>query len=379
MSPLPAHRGIPVSRVVRHCEGAVRQGLEAERLLRGAQIDAAWLDAQDAAAEIDPAHYLLFTMSTAFQVEDALHGLGQDCIRIGQAAMGIRVMLGCATLEGALRAFERFYGQLTHSARVRLEIEGEWARISMASASPLEHGGHIVDDIALAWVFMCASHFLGRPLPVAEVLVRDSQHFNLGGRHWAIRAPVRVGTTAGLCFPKGLLAARRAGPASDEALWPCFRGWLSFVGIDGLRDPSANSQAGTMASPPSWPQRPALRPASRAERQRVLADRGLCLLRDSGQSVDDVAAELGYSDARSFRRFMKAATGLTPQQIRQRPGVPVDAQALVANIRRLCSMMDPGSVLEAPARDVEFGTTAGTRVGVGVSAGFSAVPPCATR
>ncbi|WP_456640374.1 AraC family transcriptional regulator [Bradyrhizobium sp. USDA 10063] len=34
------------------------------------------------------------------------------------------------------------------------------------------------------------------------------------------------------------------------------------------------------------------------------------------ESVESIAAELGYSDARSLRRFHKAAMGTTPRQIR---------------------------------------------------------------
>lgn len=358
MSTLAVRRGIPVNWIIQHCQGAVRQGLEAERLLQDAQIDPGYLDAPHADAEIDPAQYMLFTMNTAFHVQDALHGLGHDRIRIGNAAIGIRVMLGCATLEGALRAFEQFYGQATHSARVRLETEGDWARIGVISDSPLDRGDQIVEDMALAWVFMCASRFLGRALPVAEVQVRNGQHFNLGGRHWAIRAPVRANATAGLRFPKGLLAARRGGIASDEALWPCFRGWLRFVGIDELRGQAFDLDADTAtprsapADRPSGSSWPSIQPARRAERQRLLADRGMCLLRDSGQSVDTVAAELGYSDARSFRRFMKSATGLTPQQIRQCTGTGTDPQEIASRIQRLSAMMDLGTPKNAASQRV---------------------------
>jgi AraC-like DNA-binding protein len=42
----------------------------------------------------------------------------------------------------------------------------------------------------------------------------------------------------------------------------------------------------------------------------------LRLLRESSRSVDSIARQLGYSDARSFRRFIKSATGLTPEALR---------------------------------------------------------------
>ena len=38
----------------------------------------------------------------------------------------------------------------------------------------------------------------------------------------------------------------------------------------------------------------------------------------TNENVESIAFDLGYSDARSFRRFIRNATELTPQQIRDR-------------------------------------------------------------
>lgn len=324
--------GIPLTWVARHCEGAVRQGLAAEQLLGDAQIAPALLADPAGGAQIGPGQYMLFSMNTAWRVGDALRGMGRDALRIGQATQGIRVMLGCATLEGGLRAAERYFSQTTRSAAMRIDAEGDWACVNIVSEGPIESAG-IVDDMALAWLFMCASRFLGRALPVAEVRVRDPRHFNLGGPHWAVKAPVRLGTGAALLFPKTLLAARRGGAASDDALWPCINAWLRFVGND-----APGASAIVQATPSHAP----ARTGRRAERQRLLADRGLQLLRESSDCVDAVASELGYSDARSFRRFMKASTGLTPQQIRQRGGTQAAPADLAQRMQKLAMLMDAG-------------------------------------
>jgi len=54
----------------------------------------------------------------------------------------------------------------------------------------------------------------------------------------------------------------------------------------------------------------------RAARQQAIVQSGLAMLRNDRDSVDAVAVQLGYSDARSFRRFIKKATGRTPEEIR---------------------------------------------------------------
>jgi AraC-like DNA-binding protein len=62
----------------------------------------------------------------------------------------------------------------------------------------------------------------------------------------------------------------------------------------------------------------------RRSRSHALAAAAVRKLRYSDDSVDSIAAELGYSDARSLRRFLKTATGATPQQIRA-SGVVADS------------------------------------------------------
>ena len=54
----------------------------------------------------------------------------------------------------------------------------------------------------------------------------------------------------------------------------------------------------------------------RQVRRKILVDAGTQLLSSSSRSVESIAAQLGYSDARSFRRFIKAATGKTPDALR---------------------------------------------------------------
>jgi len=45
-------------------------------------------------------------------------------------------------------------------------------------------------------------------------------------------------------------------------------------------------------------------------------DASLDLLADETRSVSWIASQLGYGDVRSYRRFIKGATGLTPDQLR---------------------------------------------------------------
>ena len=46
------------------------------------------------------------------------------------------------------------------------------------------------------------------------------------------------------------------------------------------------------------------------------------LLESTGTSIDDIALEVGYDDAGSFRRLFKRLTGISPRNYRQRFRMP---------------------------------------------------------
>jgi AraC-like DNA-binding protein len=109
--------------------------------------------------------------------------------------------------------------------------------------------------------------------------------------------------------------------------WECFRLWLDliehhtaptrseYLSADAplhLQDIAA--RAGLSAS--TIRRRLLGEGGHRHARQQALVAAALRKLRGSDDSVEAIAAELGYSDARSLRRFLKAATGATPQQLR---------------------------------------------------------------
>jgi AraC-like DNA-binding protein len=78
----------------------------------------------------------------------------------------------------------------------------------------------------------------------------------------------------------------------------------------------------------------------RQARERALVTAAVRRLRTTDDSVEAIAAELGYSDARSLRRFLKAATGTTPQRIRAE-GIPSDPDdgAVRSRLQAIGAMM----------------------------------------
>jgi AraC-like DNA-binding protein len=337
-SPLDAARGIPASWIRRQCAGAVSEGVSQELLFERSLIK---LRHGDDADQISPAQYLLLWMNTGMSIKDAAQGLGTTRFPLGHSALALRLMLGCASLEGAMQAVRKFYSMSSGAVRLELHTSHDYAALSVRCEGRIKTAAEVMEDTGLSFLFMCINVFLGRPMPVIDVITRDPTHFNLGGWHWAMKAPVRHGPIAAIRFSKALLASRPTRNGCHSAYWDCFRPWLQFVEEDetaivpasefrlnGLAKKSGVSYATLRRRPER------AHGGFRPHRERTLANAGIALLRDSEASVDSVAAELGYADARSFRRFLKGATGKTPIEIRRGESAPWDTGGLSADIHR---------------------------------------------
>lgn len=346
-------QSIPMSWAVRQSAGAVASGLAQSLLFERSSIEPRHGDDRD---EISPAQFVLLCMNTAFGVEDGVHGLGRRPMHAHYSAMGLRVMLGSLTLESGLQAVARLYSMASPAVRLHLRTEHDEASLIVECDSTTRDQSVFLEDNNLSWMFMHCGQFLGRPLPLTSVTTRDPAHISLGGSHYAMKAPVRLGSLSELRFPKALLAAKRGSSSTDSTFWDCMRPWLDFIEADdvaqtrGMRD--ANTAflrldvlaRQTHVSIATMRRRMTSEGGMRRMRRDALVSAGITLLRESNASVDAIAERLGYADAGSFRRFLKAATGKTPQDIRRESMARSDASppagTIRDRIRRLCLDMD---------------------------------------
>jgi AraC-like DNA-binding protein len=336
--PLRAVAGVPASWIRRQCAGAVSEGVSQELLFERSLIK---LPHGDEADQISPAQYLLLWMNTGISIEDAAQGLGTTRFPLGHSALALRLMLGCATLEGAIHAVKKFYSMSSGAVRLELHASHDYAALSVRCEGRIETAAEVMEDTGLTFLFMCINVFLGRPMPIINVITRDPTHFNLGGRHWAMKAPVRHGPVAAIRFSKAILASRPTHQRCHNAYWDCFRPWLQFIEEDEAAVvPASEFRLNDLAKKSGVSYATLRRRLERVHggfrphRERALANAGIALLRDSEASVDSVAAELGYADARSFRRFLKGATGKTPIEIRRGEAAPWDTAGSSAEIHR---------------------------------------------
>ena len=316
---------IPFSIVERQTAGAIRQGLSLDTILAEACIERRFGDERDM---ITPAQYLLLCFTTLTGIEDASHGLAKAGLAPSYPAIGVRLMLAYSTLRDALTALCRLYGTASSDMHLKLTEQGKTATVSIAMDAWTDEDAAQIEEVHLGWLFMNCLHFLGRAPPLLQVTLRDPRHHNLGRWHWAMGGVVTHGKVSAISFARDLLGESSAA-SGPLVFWECHERWLNFMNGGQIDSPAADYvnengfvrfadivRASGRSANTVRRQIQASSGSFRATRQRAIveaATRRLCGGRDS---VDAIAGDLGYSDARSFRRFLKLATGLTPQQIR---------------------------------------------------------------
>ncbi len=316
---------IPLSWALRQCGGAIREGVSQSALFEQCLITPRYGDDRD---RVTPAQMTLLYMTICSTIEDEAHGMAGSRIELGYSALAIRATLGCPDLETAINAIIRLYRLAWSGFQLSLTYDGEEAMFSVHW--PDDRTGAdamFLEDCYLSFFFMCFSHFLGQPMPLIAIETRDPHHINLGSWHWASRAIVRRANVSRMRIPKAALRMRRSALPGEVSYRDLFRSWLDFVqvrpatdlaGPQGFAELRVQDLARNEGVSRSTIRRRLYNQSLsfREERQRVLVDSAIRMLQQSDDSVDSIAVWLGYSDARSFRRFLKNATGRTPAEIR---------------------------------------------------------------
>lgn len=331
----PAFRyELPMSWVGQTFRLAAREGLDLTDSLSALDCDLTGGD-----AGLGPAECMLLCLSLVNAVDDELHGLTRTRMSRGTAAMGAKASASSTTLEGAALTLCRFYDMVGGHCRFALTRSSGDAVLTISTERGDGAEGALVEELLAHTVHMQLSHFFGAFLPLTRFVTSSPLHPSIGRSHPYLLCPVAAGTTSSLRFPVELLAAQSRGVIVDCPVWEAGRFWLA-------RHPATNNVIS---------EHDAERPATSAlmsvlkrddipiadcsaelalsvpDLRRSLADEGTTFRQIrraalverarphllSGGSMDDLAAALGYSDARSFRRALKLATGLSIGDLRR--------------------------------------------------------------
>lgn len=316
-------RVIPISAQYEKLNGAVRNGLSREALFRESFIEP---ELQDS---VSFAQAGLLYVNTMIEMDDQYIGLGRRSISTSQLTLLLRVLSGCGTLGGALNSMVRFHesGQPMSVTVETGELESTLAvRCSESFAGT---NAPLIEDLYIQSIFGGLSYFLGRPFPARMVSTRNPTNRSIGARHFSMLAPLQFGTAAAIHFPTLLMAEGRQAVPADDIYWSVCDNWLaiasgasarandSLVSIRQLNAKLLCSELGI--SPATFRRVNGHNGRSfRRFREETLVEASLTLLAEDSRSISSIAKQLGYADVRSYRRFIKGATGLTPDQLRIR-------------------------------------------------------------
>lgn len=335
---------IPLSWVVRQAKGATSNGLHLDHLFERAMIAPRFGDDRD---HITPMQLNLFYAALVLNTDDGAHGMARRRLPPQLGPLGLRVLFGSSRLGDGLDALSKFYRACFPSLRLNLSTSGPSAFLAIQFDDEREEAT-LQEDVQLSYLYFGLTCFLGRPFPISWVATRDPAHVSLGRAHWAMKCRVKLQNCAGLSFPREMLSARPALPENFDVIWGPLERGMSLMEGPALSAPEGvnNRQlhidrfAGDLGVAPStYRNLLGQNGASfRKLREQALIEAAVELLR-SPISLEAIAAELGYSDARSFRRFVKTATGRTPSELRDQLGRAVSPARLKARMREVMGLM----------------------------------------
>lgn len=313
---------VPVELVRAQCAGAVRAGLTFEHLLTQSFVDPLTAEQQG----LTPQQHILLMLNVITCVDDEAHGLARGRLRRGSAALALRTISTCQTLDHAIAVLIRYFELLDPVFRIGLAVERGVARLMLAADDSEGELSAALEEIWLAELCISLSWFVGQRLPMIDMTLRTGHAQTGPSLHWGLQIPVRRGPVTSIRFPASALGWPRAVEEIEEPLWGSLSAWMrpaavpmttrpEEIGIASLRMSEMSRRSGVSAT--TMRRRLQKEGASfRALRNQALVSAGMELLLTTEATLDDIAAELGYAETRSFRRLIKTTTGRTPSQIR---------------------------------------------------------------
>ena len=312
--------------------GADVRGVMADAGIRGPG------DVVDDDTPIGPAQFLLMCRLIINAVEDEMHGAARSRMMLGTANMVVRAMASSRTLQEAIETAVRFFVIAGAYCRLELRVDEDVASLMIRSDSGDLQTQPIVEEMFMSFLHIQLSHLVGFLLPASSVGTTSPRHPGLGRAHPYMLGRVVRANVTGFSFPAAYLAfpcRSRLGAhprLEAELAWIARHGEARTGAIDladaeGFsgdvyrnlldRDRAFDACSEALGISPSELRRGLWREGASFRRLRsaaLVARARPHLL--AGRGVEDLAEALGYSDGRSFRRALKAATGRDIKDLR---------------------------------------------------------------
>ncbi|MDB4990280.1 MAG: Transcriptional regulator, AraC family protein [Myxococcaceae bacterium] len=308
---------------------AARWQISAQVLLEGTGLTEAQLD--DSQARVSPfALRLLFQRSIELTKERGLgFYFGLQLKLSSHGSVGFAAMTS-ATLREALHVAERFLALRAPFLSLRVVESGESAALELGSVFPDSSVHVFVTEALFTALIQMARSVLGRPIgAMFELSYPEPAHFAGFAHLWP--GPARFGRPLSrICFAPSILdeSLQMADPvAARQALVECERELGSLLATSSLLASVRRQLGARDRGYPSLTELARERHVSPRTMKRRLAeqgtsyqklldeirrDRSLKLLEVESTTIEQIAEQLGYSDAANFNRAFRRWLGVSP-------------------------------------------------------------------
>lgn len=287
---------------------------------------------------LSAAQYTLMCVGIMNLVDDEIHAVSRTKTRRGTAAIGLRIMASARSLRTAIEALDKFYTMMGQGEKITLVTSGPVTQLQVSADISDPDLSATVEEMIAVSLHCQFSFVLDRLLPISA-FVTHGDHPYSNQIHPYLGCTVRRGKRTTVVFPTWCLDLEPIAKLGDAPVTDAVLHWLnqldartvagfgqyklqpiSAAVYDKLRERDLSyAECSHELRLPSDELRRALAAEGcgyRGLRHSALLER----LRPhliSGASLDDVAPELGFSDARSLRRSVRSASGLSVAELRQ--------------------------------------------------------------
>ncbi len=318
-------RTIAIHYVTAALRGAVRHGHDVSGLLATAGIPEALL--ADDRARVTPAQYSKLVQALWDVLDDEFMGFGPQRSKRGTFPTMCLLAVHCSSLEEALKRGLAFYGLFDIRPSMRLGERDGVARFTLAAEGVDDPDRFLVESLLVLW-HRFSSWLIGRRIPLRSVELAYPEPAHAAEYHLIFGCPLRFAAPETvLAFdnrflrmpvvqdesalkrflrnsPAELLSRRDYGADTAGQVRRMLGGGV--VGLDQV--------AGRLGmSAPTLRRRLAAEGTSfREVREQLLRDQAVASLVRGGESVEELALRLGFSEASAFHRAFKRWTGNSP-------------------------------------------------------------------
>jgi AraC-like DNA-binding protein len=278
---------------------------------------------------------VLVTVANGNIREDEALGLLPTRVAPGTLALRVGTMMTCPTLGAGIMVSNHLTAVTRSPILIRFVTEDDQVRLTVTATDGDCDGARVLEDLTIHAVYVLISWLVGHLITVTGFTTPLPDYPFLGLRHPIMNVETCPGRETSLTFPREALDWPIVAEMTTQPIWESMS-WYQLAlsnRVEGasVRILGQQIPLDELASLRMDDSVPEAEVGERQVRRRLVAELGKTfrdvkhdlmvdiakeLLSGTDLTLEEIAARLGYLEPRSFRRFIKGQTGLTPSQLR---------------------------------------------------------------